>query len=96
MHVYCTFILAHFQQGIEEECCLLVQIFNLSCCEVEERALMLVEIHRKILHHYARVCPAWSEEVFLRYSRFQHHRWNIHNLKNNNNQDCMKAEHLLC
>ena len=60
IHVHCTSILAHVQQGIEEECCLLVQIYNFSCCAVDERALMLVEIHREILNHYARVCPARS------------------------------------
>ena len=45
------------QQRIEEEFCLLVQIYNFSCCEVEERALMLVEIHNQ----YALVCLAKSE-----------------------------------
>ena len=61
LNVHYTFRFAHFQQGIEEECCLLVQIYNISCCEVEERALMLVEIHREIHNQYARVCLAKSE-----------------------------------
>ena len=57
MNVHYTFIFVRVQQRIEEECCLLVQIYNFSCCEVEERALMLVEIHNQ----YARVCLAKSE-----------------------------------
>ena len=63
----CAYELMCVQQGIEEEECSLVQLYIIFYvyCVLEERALMLVEIHREIRNVH--VCPVQSEMFRMSY-----------------------------